>query len=175
MTILRASGRRKRARKYISLREKLAAALSMLLPQEQRDELRAKKVPAKVVIGLFDFDHAILHALGGPDIWPNMTPLLRVPHREKSRRDTSTVAKVDRITAAEIAHATALAAKGVKPMMAPGVEAEFVREDNGTFRRVSPAKDPELYRRPKARIPSRPFPKGQRTLRSRNSFQRRQP
>lgn len=91
--------RRKRARKYISLRERLAAALSMLLPQEQRDALRAKKAPAKTVISLFDMDHAVLHALGGSDRWWNLTPLLRVFHRnEKSPGDTSIVAKVDRLT-----------------------------------------------------------------------------
>lgn len=92
--------RRKRARKYVSLREKLAAALSMLLPQEVRDDLRARKVPAKVVIGMFDQDHVIFHAIGGPDKWWNFTPMLRGPHREKSRRDKSTISKMDRVSAA---------------------------------------------------------------------------
>lgn len=92
--------RRKRARKYISLREKLAAALSMLLPQEQRDALRARKAPAKAVIACFDFDHVVLHALLGPDRWHNLTPLLRTIHRqEKSPRDTSIVAKTRRLSA----------------------------------------------------------------------------
>src|SRR5579883_1228428 len=86
--------RRKRARKYISLREKLAAALSLLLPQELRDELRAAKVPAKSVISMFHQDHNILFALDGADKWWNLTPLLKDPHRQKSRRDTSIVAKV---------------------------------------------------------------------------------
>lgn len=89
--------RRKRARKYISLREKLAAALSLLLPQEQRDDLRARKVPAKTVIALFQMDHGILHTFGGADSWHNITPLLKEVHREKSRRDTSIAAKVARI------------------------------------------------------------------------------
>jgi hypothetical protein len=91
------SPRRKRARKYISLRERLAAALSLLLPQEQRDDLRARQVPAKTVIALFEPDHNVLHALGGKDRWWNLTPLLKAPHREKSRRDTSIVAKVRRL------------------------------------------------------------------------------
>ncbi|HLH92111.1 MAG TPA: hypothetical protein VKX28_27065 [Xanthobacteraceae bacterium] len=90
--------RRKRARKYISLREKLAAALSLLLPQELRDELRAAKVPAKSVISMFHQDHNILFALDGADKWWNLTPLLKDPHRQKSRRDTSIVAKVRRLT-----------------------------------------------------------------------------
>lgn len=89
---------RKRERKYLRLRDRLAAALSMLLPQEQRDDLRARKVPAKVVIALFDQDHVILHALGGADKWWNLTPMLRPPHRLKSRQDTSIVAKVDRLS-----------------------------------------------------------------------------
>jgi hypothetical protein len=89
--------RRKRVRKYINLREQLAAALSMLLPAEQRDELRAAKVPAKTVIALFSPDHNILHAHDGSDRWWNLTPMLRAPHKEKSRRDTAIVAKVDRL------------------------------------------------------------------------------
>lgn len=95
------TGRReKRLRKYVSLREKLAAALSMLLPQAQRDELREARAPAKMVISLFSPDHNILHALGGPDKWWNLTWMLREPHREKSRRDTAIVAKSARLAKA---------------------------------------------------------------------------
>ena len=86
--------RRPRPRKYVAIREKWAAALSMLLPQAQRDELRERHATAKEVIGLFDQDHVIFHVIGGPDKWWNFTPMLRAPHRQKSRRDTSTVAKV---------------------------------------------------------------------------------
>lgn len=87
----------KRPRKYVAMREKWAAALSMLLPQAVRDELREKRVPAKAVIGLFDQDHVVLHAFDGPDRWWNFTPMLRAPHREKARKDTSIVAKVRRL------------------------------------------------------------------------------
>ena len=87
----------KRARKHIPLREQLAAALSMLLPAPLRDELREQKAPARTVIALFSPDHNILFALGGPDKWWNLTPMLREPHKEKSRRDTSIVAKVKRV------------------------------------------------------------------------------
>ncbi len=89
--------RRKRARKHIALREQLAAALAFLLPEAQERELRAAKVSAKTVIALFSPDHSVLHALGGSDKWWNIYPMLRAPHKEKSRRDTSIVAKVDRI------------------------------------------------------------------------------
>lgn len=91
--------RRTRPRKYVAIREKWAAALSMLLPQDVRDELREKKVPAKTIISMFDQDHVIFHAWGGPDRWWNFTPMLRAPHREKSRRDTSTIAKSNRVKA----------------------------------------------------------------------------
>lgn len=90
--------RRTRARKYISLRERLAAAYSMLLPQDQRDELRAAMVPAKHVLALFTDDHGILHALRGSDRWWNLTPRLRGPDlKAKDARDTSIVAKVRRL------------------------------------------------------------------------------
>jgi 5-methylcytosine-specific restriction endonuclease McrA len=87
----------KRRRKHIPLPEKLAAALSLLLNEEERTKLREKRVTAKTVISLFEFDHAVLHALGGADSWFNLTPTLKSPHREKSKRDTSIVAKVKRI------------------------------------------------------------------------------
>lgn len=87
----------KRARAHIPYPERLAAALSMLLPQEDRDALRELRVGAADVIALFDFDHVVLHALGGTDEWHNLTPMLRAPHREKSRRDTSIVAKTRRV------------------------------------------------------------------------------
>jgi hypothetical protein len=93
-----------RVRKYVSLRKKLAAALSMLLPQDVRDDLRERRVPAKMVIGLFDQDHVVLHAFGGPDEWWNFTPMLRAPHRKKSAGDTSIVAKSDRIKAEHDEH-----------------------------------------------------------------------
>lgn len=87
----------KRARKYVSIREYWAAALSMLLPQAQRDELRARKAPAKSVIALFHQDHNILHAFGGPDRWWNLTPMLREAHIEKTKRDIAIVHKSRRI------------------------------------------------------------------------------
>jgi hypothetical protein len=92
--------RNKRPRKYVAIRENWAAALSMLLPQEARDELRARKAPAKEVIALFTPDHNILHALGGADRWWNLTPMLRGPAlKAKDNRDTSIVAKSDRLKA----------------------------------------------------------------------------
>jgi len=125
--------RRKRARKYIGLREQLAAALSMLLPPEQNKALREARVPAKTVIALFSPDHGHLHALGGSDKWFNLYPMLRAPHKEKSRKDTSIVAKVDRL--------------------APAHE---------EFRRRILAKRPGQKPKKTGSIPSRPFPVKQR-------------
>lgn len=92
--------RAKRQRKYIPLREKLAAALSMLLPAVVRDDLRARQVPAQTVIAAFTPDHNILHALGGSDRWFNLTLRLRgFELKAKDARDTSIAAKVKRISA----------------------------------------------------------------------------
>lgn len=87
--------RRKRA--YISLPEKLAATLACLLPQEQRDDLRSRQVPAKEVISLFHFDHIALHSFGGADLWFNLDPKSVAAHKEKSKRDTSIAFKAKRI------------------------------------------------------------------------------
>lgn len=137
---------RKRVRKYINLRERLAAALSMLLPQELRDELRAAKVPAKQIIAMFHQDHGELYALGGADRWWNLTPLLVIVHKQKSRKDTSIVAKVRRLS-----------------------------KDQEEFQRRVLKREPGQKRERKSRLQSRGFEKGGRTLRSRNSFEERQP
>jgi len=89
----------KRKRKHIPLREQLAAALSMLLPQGVRDLMRTARFSASAVIREFEMHHNILHAHDGPDRWWNLTPMLKPEHRETARRDTSIVAKVKRITA----------------------------------------------------------------------------
>lgn len=107
--------RTKRPRKYVAIREKWAAALSMLLPQEVRDDLRERKVPAKTVIALFDQDHVVLHAFDGPDRWWNFTPMLRALHREKSRRDTSIVAKSGRLVEGQREHLATMARKLIGP------------------------------------------------------------
>jgi hypothetical protein len=86
-----------RKRKAIPLSEQLASALACLLPQAQRDELRAAKAPAQRVIRLFSPDHIVLHCMDGSDSWWNLTPCLRPEHKEKSRLDTAIAAKVKRL------------------------------------------------------------------------------
>ena len=87
----------RRKRKAVRKDDYLAAALSLLLSYEERTALRRAKVPASTVLRMFSPDHIELHALGGSDAWWNLHPTLRAPHKEKSKRDTSIVAKVKRI------------------------------------------------------------------------------
>jgi len=92
------SRRRKRARKHIPIKELLASALADRLPQEQRDYLREHHLPARQIIAMFTPDHNHLHALGGVDKWWNITMRRRGPElKAKDNRDTSIVAKVDRL------------------------------------------------------------------------------
>lgn len=109
----------RRQRKYVAIREKWAAALSMLLPQELRDDLREKQVPAKTIISMFDQDHVVFHAIGGDDRWWNFTPMLRAEHREKSRRDTAAIAKGRQIHRAQEEHHEAMRRKLLAPTERP--------------------------------------------------------
>ncbi len=93
-----------RKRAYIRKDEKIAAALACMMPAGQRDALRAARVPAKAVLKLFEWDHIVLHTHKGSDLWWNLDPKAVVLHKEKSRRDTSIVAKVDRIIAKRAQH-----------------------------------------------------------------------
>ena len=93
-----------RNRKHINLKTKLAAALSLNLPQDVLDEARRRKLPAEAILAVFDFDHIQLHSLGGSDEWWNLQPLLRAEHRLKSRGDTTIAAKVKRVSRKELEH-----------------------------------------------------------------------
>lgn len=123
-----------RKRGYVRMEDKLAAALACLLLQEQRDELRRGKVPAADILALFEWDHIVLHAHDGSDLWWNLDPKLVAVHREKSRRDTAIVAKVRR-----------LRANAVELPIAGFPEQEM------------PLRDTRKYKWPKRKIPSRPF------------------
>jgi 5-methylcytosine-specific restriction endonuclease McrA len=87
----------KRRRQYITLPERLAAALSLQLPAEIRNHLRQEKARAKVIIGMFDMDHIVAHSLGGVSRWWNLTPMLRSEHRTKTKKDVAEIAKVRRL------------------------------------------------------------------------------
>lgn len=99
------------SRAYIPLATKLAAALSMLLPQEERDRARAEKVPPKAILKLFNFDHVVLHTWTKNDEWWNLTPMQVKPHREKTKLDIKRNNKVKRIVAALSVHRIAMSSK----------------------------------------------------------------
>ena len=81
-------------RRHINLTTKLASALLALgdIPYED-----AKQMTAEQIVSLYELDHGILHGIEPNDAFWNLTPRLIKPHREKSKRDTSIVAKTRRI------------------------------------------------------------------------------
>ena len=81
-------------RAYISLRTKLASAL-LALGQIPRAD--AKLMSEGQLISLYNFDHIELFSLTQNDTYWNLQPMMIVPHREKSRQDTSIAAKVKRL------------------------------------------------------------------------------
>ena len=153
-------------RRYIPFPEKLASALACLLPQEQRDALRADKVGSQFILNLFQFDHIVLHAQGGADNWWNLDPKQIAEHREKSKRDTAIVAKSKRIVRKQEAHKAKLIAISGH-MNEPALYRELVRK--GRIRPTTPwAIEAVKWERPKRRIPSRPFPNKKRKFANRN-------
>lgn len=133
-------------RGHISLETYLASALLALGLVPYDD---AKAMGRTNFLSLFNLDHNILHSSEHPDrdeFW-NLTPMLIPAHRKKTATiDVKVAAKSKRLRAARSALNTFLTT-GVKPP----------RPTN------------------KRRIPSRPFSKGHRPLRSRSSFERRAP
>lgn len=93
------AGVRKRA--HINLTTKLAAALACLLPKAERDAWRQDQMSPRCIIGLFQFDHIVLHAppFIGSDEWWNLDPKPIGLHKEKSANDTRIVAKTKRLSA----------------------------------------------------------------------------
>lgn len=105
----------RRKRKHVNLTQKLAATLACLMPQAERDVLRAARAPAEVVLARFQFHHVVYHAppFNGSDKWWNLHPMPNKAHRERSGRDTSAIAKVKRLR-----DAPAVAAGKPKPKAA---------------------------------------------------------
>lgn len=137
-------------RKHISLETKLAAALLMLrdgsgelLIQYEHGQL----MTANQICSLFQWDHwPIRHEDGGPNEPWNLTPRLIQDHRRKTAKiDAPEAAKGRRIRESVRQHVARLLAK---------VDADTPR-----------IKIPERYGY-KRKIPSRPFPKSQRSMRS---------
>lgn len=82
-------------RAHISLLTKLAACI-VQLGLVDRDA--AKAMTAKAIVGMVDFDHIVLHALTRDDHATNLRAMLRAEHREKSRGDTTILAKCKRVS-----------------------------------------------------------------------------
>lgn len=85
-------------RKHISWKTKYAAALLKLGDVPYSD---AKSMTEDQIISLYAVDHNILHETNHPDrdrFW-NLTPMLIKPHREKTKRDATVIAKGRRIRA----------------------------------------------------------------------------
>lgn len=104
-----------RKRKRPPLLELLAAALSLQLPQAERDQLRGERVPAKRIVSMFTPDHIVLHAWGGSDRWWNLDMRRRGPELKlKDAVDTGRAAKVVRLDDTWRSFTRAMA-KGKKP------------------------------------------------------------
>jgi hypothetical protein len=143
-------------RKKPSLRTLLAAALcalrgkdgERLIPHED-----AKLMTAHQVISCFQFNHyPIRHEAGGPAEHWNLDPELIPAHREiTAKRDVPQIAKTKRSARKHAGHKAAMAAKlfGADAMVDGIVPVRRARK-----------------------IPSRPFPKAHRPLRSRNNLRR---
>jgi len=71
--------------------------LACLLPQAERDLLRAKRAPAREVISHFHIHHIELHAWQGRDKWFNLTPIPAAEHKAMTPNETRRAAKVVRL------------------------------------------------------------------------------
>lgn len=108
------------ARKSISLRTKLAAALLTIVRPNDQGKLepvishdQSRQMSDDQIISLFHFDHyPIPHAHDGPDEAWNLRPLLIPEHREITAKvDVPRIAKAKRLANATTALNAALSAK----------------------------------------------------------------
>lgn len=154
-------------RSHISLKTKLAAAICELLaiPHEH-----AKLITEDQVLSLVNWDHYPIRRHDGlvlgmtvaeVDHHSNIVPKTIMAHRKKTAEiDQPQIAKTKRTHITQAQHAAVMAAK------------------TGQIDQLAAALEPladKKRARPKAKIPSRPFPKGHRPLRSRSSLERRAP
>ena len=119
--------RPKRKRKYIPLQTRLAAALLQLPGAPSTEE--AKGMTDRQIISRFDLNHDTEHALGGKDRPYNLTWMIKAAHAVHTAKvSIPRVAKVDRN-----------------------------EEKHAEFRRTILRKKPGAKRKPRSKIPSRPF------------------
>jgi hypothetical protein len=81
------------------MHEKLGAVLLeyQRLIGDPLDREHMKTLSAEQICSLFQWDHAVLHTLGGSTHPTNLTPLLISSHRTKTKKDVAAVAKGKRI------------------------------------------------------------------------------
>jgi len=86
-------------RKHISWKTKCAAALLHAMRDVAYDD--AKKMTEDQFLSLFQWDHNMLHAFEGEDrdSYYNLTPMLIMAHRRKTKADAKIIAKSKRIRA----------------------------------------------------------------------------
>ena len=129
--------------RYIKTNDKLAAALSMLLPAEIRDDLRRRKVPAKEVIALFEIDHVEFHTWAEDNSvneWWNLDWKDVASHREKTRIDQGKIAKVRKKVKREALEKANDDVRrillGERPKFSPKAKPRWKRKVNGKTVRV---------------------------------------
>jgi hypothetical protein len=93
-------------RKKLPLKTKLASALLQMVKPDEEGRFvpvipyeAAKTMTADQIIGHYQFDHGIHHALGGSDEPWNITPRPTKAHREKTAKiDIPAIAKTKRLS-----------------------------------------------------------------------------
>jgi hypothetical protein len=157
------------------LKEQLAAALrDMMVPDGDGGWERAipwehaRDMTSDQVLSLFRRDHyPIRYEMGGPNVHWNCQWLFKGDHdRKTAKKDQPEIAKSKRITAAQKAFQSALLAKGVPTE--ESARAWNEETDSNGIRIVVKGK-------PKAKIKSRGFQKGQRKLEGRSSWPKKAP
>lgn len=136
------------------LRDQLAAALAIIAGIPYADR---KKLHRDQIISLFNFDHdPVPYTHDGPSVHYNCTPRLRADHLEKTRKkDVPMLAKVKRVRADNAQHLNVMLGK------------TYAKIFEDLFAEFTPRP------KPKRKIPSRPFPKSQRKMQSRNTLRRK--
>lgn len=148
------------------LKEQLAAALRDMMVSDGKGGFEraipwehARNMTADQILALFARDHyPIRYEMGGPSVHWNCQWLFTGDHNKKTaKKDQPEIAKSKRITAAQQAYRERLMSKGVTFDLA---DAAWVSSQ-------------ARKQKPKAKIKSRGFQKGQRKLQGKSSWPRK--
>lgn len=153
--------------RYIPMIQREAVFASMMLPEDERNELRARHAMATEVLNRFELHHIQYFAWGAENAWWNLHPMPKAEHRERTRRDIATIAKSKRIVKKEHAFAEAL----LKKLTVTGLKRFIAKEERkvasarvGNLKLIfedHPNLSTEIVGK---KIPSRPFPKTKRKI-----------